>query len=102
MTLNQWRIHTPICSPSRSQTVSGRYFHNIKSDLAVPPPKLQPAASGHINATLYADASNVLSVAFAPAVGGGVAYAAWELFEGDAYVARGGKQTCRQILQKHQ
>ena len=55
--LTNWRIHTPICSPSRSQTVSGRYFHNIKSDLAVPPPKLQPAASGHINATLYADDS---------------------------------------------
>eukprot|EP00040_Diaphanoeca_grandis_P014408 m.73070 g.73070 ORF g.73070 m.73070 type:complete len:581 (-) comp24519_c0_seq1:34-1776(-) len=51
--LSQWRIHTPICSPSRSETVSGRYFHNIKSDLAVPPQKLQPAASGHVNASLY-------------------------------------------------
>ena len=51
--LTEWRIHTPICSPSRSETVSGRYFHNIKSLLTVPPPKLQPAASGHINSTLY-------------------------------------------------
>ena len=23
--LTNWRIHTPICSPSRSETVSGRY-----------------------------------------------------------------------------
>ncbi len=35
--LKNWRIHTPICSPSRSETVSGRYFHNIKSPLPVPP-----------------------------------------------------------------
>ena len=51
--LTNWRIHTPICSPSRSQTVSGRYFHNIKSQLEVPPALLQPAASGHIDGTLY-------------------------------------------------
>jgi arylsulfatase A-like enzyme len=25
-----WYIHTPICSPSRSELLSGRYFHNIK------------------------------------------------------------------------
>eukprot|EP00937_MAST-01D_sp_MAST-1D-sp2_P000049 g49.t1 len=55
--LTNWRIHTPICSPSRSETVSGRYFHNIKSSLAVPPPTLQPAASGHIDSSLYANAS---------------------------------------------
>lgn len=51
--LSEWRIHTPICSPSRSETVSGRYFHNIKSSLKVPPEKLQPAAVGHINASKY-------------------------------------------------
>lgn len=51
--LTNWRIHTPICSPSRSETVSGRYFHNIKSRLTVPPANLQPAASGHVNASLY-------------------------------------------------
>lgn len=51
--LINWRIHTPICSPSRSQTVSGRYFHNIKSMLEVPPAKLQGAATGHIDGTLY-------------------------------------------------
>eukprot|EP00755_Sulcionema_specki_P037288 Sspe_Gene.108646::Locus_87771_Transcript_1_1_Confidence_1.000_Length_1026::g.108646::m.108646/K01137/GNS; N-acetylglucosamine-6-sulfatase len=27
-----WYIHTPICCPSRSELVTGRYFHNIKSD----------------------------------------------------------------------
>mmetsp|Transcript_117923 Transcript_117923/g.234923 ORF Transcript_117923/g.234923 Transcript_117923/m.234923 type:complete len:576 (-) Transcript_117923:127-1854(-) len=25
-----WYIHTPICSPSRSELQAGRYFHNIK------------------------------------------------------------------------
>ena len=55
--LTRWTIHTPICSPSRSETVSGRYFHNIKSDVAVPPPKVLPAASAHVNGTLYANQS---------------------------------------------
>lgn len=26
-----WYIHTPICSPSRSELLTGRYFHNIKT-----------------------------------------------------------------------
>eukprot|EP01043_Picozoa_sp_COSAG02_P019838 COSAG02_NODE_966_length_15587_cov_19.602376_12_plen_304_part_00 len=55
--LTNWRIHTPICSPSRSELVSGRYFHNIKSSLPVPPPVISPAATGHVNATLYANDS---------------------------------------------
>lgn len=25
-----WYIHTPICSPSRSELLTGRYFHNLK------------------------------------------------------------------------
>ena len=29
-------IHTPICCPSRSELVSGRYFHNLKVDPAKP------------------------------------------------------------------
>ena len=29
-TATNWYIHTPICSPSRSELVTGRYFHNIK------------------------------------------------------------------------
>ena len=37
--------------------MSGRYFHNIKSGLAVPPPDLLPAATGHIDGALYANAS---------------------------------------------
>ena len=30
-TASNWYIHTPICSPSRSELVTGRYFHNIKA-----------------------------------------------------------------------
>ena len=30
-TAENWYIHTPICSPSRSELVTGRYFHNIKA-----------------------------------------------------------------------
>ena len=56
-TLTSWRVHTPICSPSRSQTVSGRYFHNIKSTLAVPPAKVQPAATGHVNGSVYTNST---------------------------------------------
>eukprot|EP00927_Polykrikos_kofoidii_P025765 TRINITY_DN23087_c0_g1_i1.p1 TRINITY_DN23087_c0_g1~~TRINITY_DN23087_c0_g1_i1.p1 ORF type:complete len:582 (-),score=64.81 TRINITY_DN23087_c0_g1_i1:25-1770(-) len=28
---DNWYIHTPICSPSRSELLTGRYFHNIKT-----------------------------------------------------------------------
>lgn len=27
---DNWYIHTPICSPSRAELLTGRYFHNIK------------------------------------------------------------------------
>lgn len=29
----QWFIHTPICCPSRSELVSGRYFHNLREEV---------------------------------------------------------------------
>jgi len=31
-TANNWMIHTPVCCPSRSELVTGRYFHNIRMD----------------------------------------------------------------------
>ncbi len=57
--LTGYRIHTPICCPSRSETVSGRYFHNIKSSLALPPPKgvVYGAANQHVNGSLYVNQS---------------------------------------------
>ncbi len=57
--LDEWRIHTPICSPSRSELVSGRYFHNIKSNKALPPPvgTTYGAATAHVNSSHYINAS---------------------------------------------
>jgi arylsulfatase A-like enzyme len=53
-TLTHWRIHTPVCSPSRSELVSGRYFHNIKSNIPVPvTDKILYAGSGHVNSSHY-------------------------------------------------
>jgi N-acetylglucosamine-6-sulfatase len=28
---DNWYIHTPICSPSRAELLTGRYFHNVKA-----------------------------------------------------------------------
>lgn len=30
-TADNWFIHTPVCCPSRSELITGRYFHNIKT-----------------------------------------------------------------------
>ena len=30
-TAENFFVHTPICNPSRSELLSGRYFHNIKA-----------------------------------------------------------------------
>eukprot|EP00051_Salpingoeca_urceolata_P016041 m.211324 g.211324 ORF g.211324 m.211324 type:complete len:187 (+) comp18574_c0_seq6:684-1244(+) len=45
-----WRIHTPICAPSRSELMSGRYFHNIKNDVYTPNNALcGSGAVGHVD-----------------------------------------------------
>jgi len=31
-TASNWYIHTPICCPSRGELLSGRYFHNIRTE----------------------------------------------------------------------
>ena len=49
MTATQWMIHTPICAPSRSELQSGRYFHNIKSNVTTPGPKVTGGAVGHVD-----------------------------------------------------
>ena len=45
-------IHTPICCPSRAETLSGRYFHNIKMAPTTPPlPTYKYPNCMHINET---------------------------------------------------
>jgi arylsulfatase A-like enzyme len=43
----QWRIHTPICGPSRAELQSGRYYHNIASKALTPPSCLGSGADSN-------------------------------------------------------
>ena len=55
VTMGQWRIHTPICSPSRSELVSSRYYHNVKN-VGLPVPvnsRIIYAGTEHVNGSLY-------------------------------------------------
>ena len=57
--MGQWRIHTPICSPSRSELVSSRYYHNIKS-VQLPVPvnnRIIYAGTEHVDGSLYKNES---------------------------------------------
>mmetsp|Transcript_59848 Transcript_59848/g.165550 ORF Transcript_59848/g.165550 Transcript_59848/m.165550 type:complete len:558 (+) Transcript_59848:34-1707(+) len=50
MTATSWRIHTPICAPSRAELLTGRYFHNIKNGAYTPPRTLcGSGAVGHVD-----------------------------------------------------
>lgn len=45
----QWRIHTPICAPSRSELQTGRYYHNIRSTEYTPSPAVSSGAVAQVN-----------------------------------------------------
>eukprot|EP00756_Hemistasia_phaeocysticola_P060152 Hpha_TRINITY_DN3779_c0_g1::TRINITY_DN3779_c0_g1_i1::g.23856::m.23856/K01137/GNS; N-acetylglucosamine-6-sulfatase len=46
---SEWRIHTPICAPSRAELQTGRYYHNLKSTLETPPAQLSDGAVEHLD-----------------------------------------------------
>eukprot|EP01064_Diplonema_japonicum_P016857 TRINITY_DN248_c5_g1_i1.p1 TRINITY_DN248_c5_g1~~TRINITY_DN248_c5_g1_i1.p1 ORF type:complete len:524 (+),score=102.46 TRINITY_DN248_c5_g1_i1:47-1618(+) len=52
-----WFIHTPICCPSRSELVSGRYFHNIKKEGLCPNGHAAPSCCMHVDEDLVNNAT---------------------------------------------
>ena len=54
-TATNFFIHTPICCPSRSELLTGRYFHNIK-------------AVGRKDTCMHTNSTLVNSATFAPAL----------------------------------
>ena len=50
-TAENFFIHTPICCPSRSELLSGRYFHNIKMNADSSRPKGLDNDCMHVNET---------------------------------------------------
>lgn len=48
-TAKNWMIHTPVCCPSRSELLTGRYFHNIRNG------KASDRGCMHVNVTADLD-----------------------------------------------
>jgi N-acetylglucosamine-6-sulfatase len=58
VTLSQWRIHTPICGPSRSELQSGRYFHSIQSPNTTTP-AMEMLGSGIVVADVFMESTRL-------------------------------------------
>ena len=56
-TATKWFIHTPICCPSRSELVTGRYFHNIKKTDGCPIGDAEADCCMHVDTDLVNNAT---------------------------------------------
>ena len=54
-TAKNWVIHTPVCCPSRSELVTGRYFHNIRVADPEDGGCMHVNVTGSLESTFYAD-----------------------------------------------
>ena len=57
--LTQFMAHTPVCCPSRSELLTGRYFHNLRNAA------FEPSGCMHVNTDLSTPSGDPLTFATA-------------------------------------
>eukprot|EP00937_MAST-01D_sp_MAST-1D-sp2_P000673 g673.t1 len=65
LTSDAMYIHTPVCCPSRAETLTGRFFHNVKLDAITIRPGAQNGGGCMANGCMCVDEQKVNPVSFA-------------------------------------
>ena len=65
LTSSSMYIHTPVCCPSRAETLTGRFFHNVKLDSIVQQPGRELGGGCMANGCMCVDEDKVNPVSFA-------------------------------------